>query len=506
MKTTHQPNAIDQLKKGLGEKRFTARSLIAFLIFGMIVLAFVLSDFTGKNSGSMGMGAAAEVNGEIVSIKDFQDEENRLSQYYAQLFGGQFDMGSQRAYLRSEVMNTIVTKTLASQASEKEGIFATDAEVRHMITEELPYFKKDGVFQSDVYKSLLTANKMSPAEFENKLRQDIKNQRSRQLFETALGVGQLQTNFEKELRAAKINLDYVGLSLTEYEQNQNLTQDSMDKKLAEPDFKKKVEDDFKARQGEYETKEQVRASHILIKADAQNEAQAKAKAEQILKRLQKEDFAKVAAKESEDPGSKAQKGDLGFFTRGRMVKEFEEAAFTLPVGKISGLIKTQFGFHIIKVTEKKAFAKADFEKAKYQIAKKMILTDKYNEFVKTVETQLAAGKTDEVVQLLKEANFKWKETGFFDMSVEVVPGLNSAQAMKTALELSASQPVAKKLVREGDVQFLVKFKQVKSETSDIKKQDQQLLERQRSSEAYRGWVNSFKKSAKIQTNSGLLKE
>lgn len=503
-KMHHQPNAIDQLKKGLSDKGLTTRSIMAFVIFGMIVVVFVLSDLTGRNTGSASMmGSAAEVNGELISIKDFQEEENRLAQYYSQLFGGQFDNELQRNMLKGEVMNSLVNKSVAAQAAEKEGIFATDAEVRHMIVEELPYFKRDGVFQSDAYKAILSANRMTPGEFEAKLRKDIKNQRSRQLFEASMSLTQLQKNIEKELRSSKINLDFISLSLTDYAKNNSVPSAEIVKLLADPNFFKKVEDDYNINQAQYETKEQVKASHILIKADAQNEAAAKAKAESILLRAQKEDFGKLAAEFSEDPGSKIKKGDLGFFSKGQMVPEFEQAAFSLPVGKISGLVKSNFGFHIVKVTDKKEYSKASLESVKNEIAKKLVLEDRFNVFVKDIETKMNEGKTDEVLSALNQAKLGWKETGFFDIASETAPVMNSAQAIKMGLSLSKSNPIASRLVREGDAQYLIRLKDTKVETTELNPPEQEKLEKQKSSSAYSAWVETFKKSAKIEVNKSL---
>lgn len=503
MKHTHQTSVSDKLKKGLHDKGITTRSVVAFLIFGMIVLVFILSDLTGRHHGSQSMSSAAEVNGELISLKDFNDEENRLGQYYSQLFGGQFDNEMQRNMLRGEVMNSLVTKSLAAQAAEKEGIYATDAEVRHMIVEELPYFKKDGVFQSDIYKSILQANKWTPGEFESKLRKDIKNQRSRQLFESSLALTELQKNVEKELRSSKLNLEYVQLSAGEYAKATQVSADEVSKKMNADDFKKRVEDYYKTNQSKYDQAEQVHASHILIKADATNDDAAKAKAEAVLKRLDKEDFGKVASQVSDDPGSKIKKGDLGFFSHGQMVPEFEKVAFSLPVGKVSGLVKTQFGYHIIKVTDKKAASKADFNSVKMDIAKKLIADDNYLALVKGIETNLAAGKASEVTAEVASAKLSWKETGYFDISADAAPGMNSAQAIKLALELTKAQPLAKKLVREGDVQYLVRLKDVKVEAGELKTQDQTALERQKSNSAYSAWIDSYKKTAKIETNSSL---
>ena len=133
----------------------------------------------------------------------------------------------------------------------------------------------------------------------------------------------------------------------------------------------------------------------------------------------------------------------------------------------------------------------------------MISDDKYLAFVKTIETDLSAGKSELVIAALTAAKLTWKETGYFDISAEVAPVMNSAQAIKVALELNKTQSLAKKLVREGDVQYLVKLKDVKTESSALKVQDQEMLERQKSMGAYQAWVDSFKKTAKIETNTNL---
>jgi peptidyl-prolyl cis-trans isomerase C len=112
--------------------------------------------------------------------------------------------------------------------------------------------------------------------------------------------------------------------------------------------------------------EEVRASHILFRtpkdADDATKAPIRAKAEQTLAKAKAgEDFAKLAKENSEDPGSAPNGGDLGFFHHGQMVGPFEDAAFALTVGQLSGVVETPFGFHIIKVTDKHAGGKAPIE-------------------------------------------------------------------------------------------------------------------------------------------------
>ncbi len=399
---SHQTSLSGKIKKGLADKGITSRSIVAFLVFGMIVLVFVLSDFGGPGGGGSGsMGSAAEVNGEIISLKDFQDEENRLTEYYSQLLGGAFDSELQRNMLRGEVMSALVTKSVSAQAAEKEGIYATDAEVRHMIVEELTYFKKDGLFQSDIYKSLLQANKLTPSEFEGKLRQDIKNQRSRQLFESSLSMSELQKNIEIELRSSKLNLNFIQLSAVEFAKANPVAAAEIAKALANEDFKKKVEEQYKVNQD----------------------------------------------KANED--------------------------------------------------------KANLNSVKKDIAKKLIADEKYLSFISGIEKDLSAGNSEAVVAQLTKAKLNWQETGYFDIAAEVVPVMNSAQAIKVALSLTNAQPIAKKLVREGDTQFLIKLKDIKTDVGDFKIQDQSVIERQKSMGAYQAWVDSFKKSSRIEVNLSL---
>ncbi|MDL1958703.1 MAG: peptidylprolyl isomerase [Deltaproteobacteria bacterium] len=120
-----------------------------------------------------------------------------------------------------------------------------------------------------------------------------------------------------------------------------------------------IETYYKGHKEEFTSPESVKACHILLKvpegADEKAWKEAESKAKDIKKKLENgEDFAELAKKYSDDPGSKNKGGDLGFFTKGRMVPEFESAAFSLKPGEMSGPVKTDFGYHIIEVKEKKA--------------------------------------------------------------------------------------------------------------------------------------------------------
>jgi peptidyl-prolyl cis-trans isomerase D len=126
--------------------------------------------------------------------------------------------------------------------------------------------------------------------------------------------------------------------------------------------------EYADRQADFQTPERVQARHILLKSDATNDAAVKAKAEALLKQIQGgADFAKLAKEKSEDPGSGAQGGELGWIVKGQTVPEFEKAAFSLKPGETSGLVKTTYGYHIIQVEAHEQARLKPFEEVRPQL-------------------------------------------------------------------------------------------------------------------------------------------
>jgi parvulin-like peptidyl-prolyl isomerase len=156
---------------------------------------------------------------------------------------------------------------------------------------------------------------------------------------------------------------------------------------------------YDSHKDEFKTPEMVRVRHILIRVDEsateKDKKAAKKKAEGILKKIKSgADFAKLAAEVSEDPGSKQNGGELGFFPRGRMVKSFEDAAFALKTGEVSGLVKTRYGYHIIKLEEKKAAGIQPFEDVKESIRQKLTQDQSKAKVVAFVEQAMKDAKAE----------------------------------------------------------------------------------------------------------------
>ena len=188
---------------------------------------------------------------------------------------------------------------------------------------------------------------------------------------------------------------------------------------------------------QYQTPEQVRASHILLETAGKNDADVKKRAEEILTQVKGgADFAELAKKVSEDKGSKDNGGDLDYFGRGRMVPEFETAAFAMQPGQISDLVKSQFGYHIIKVVDKRAGATRPLDEVRAQIQQQLAmqmadqqLADRARELDKRVNDP---GDLDTIA---KELGVMVQESSLFQRD-DPVPGLGVApQVALEAFEL-----------------------------------------------------------------------
>jgi len=180
--------------------------------------------------------------------------------------------------------------------------------------------------------------------------------------------------FQSTLKEQGLNVDEIKKDLRKNLLIQMLVNDKVLKNIKITD--EEVRKHYDLNQLEFEQPERVRASHILIRFDPngapEQKAEAKKKIEEIIDQLkQGADFGMLASKYSEDPGSKAQGGDLGFFPRGRMVPAFEKAAFETEPGQLSDIVESQFGYHVIKVFEKRPAGVESFEEAKPRIEAKL---------------------------------------------------------------------------------------------------------------------------------------
>jgi peptidyl-prolyl cis-trans isomerase C len=261
----------------------------------------------------------AVVNGTVITRGEYETETKRFERQMA--MSGQAPQPGQVDEMKKKVLDGLVGREVLKQQAAKLGIKADPAEV-------------------DKQVAALKQKFPSEDEFKNALK-------NLNLTEDAL-----KAQFAQDLGIRKMIDEQVASKITITPEETKKFYDS------NPDL--------------FKTPEMVRASHILIKVDPKATPEDKAKAKEKIAAAQKrvqggEDFAKVAKEVSECP-SKENGGDLDFFQRGQMVGPFEEAAFALKVGSISDIVETQFGFHVIKVTEKKDAGVMKYDEIKDRIA------------------------------------------------------------------------------------------------------------------------------------------
>ncbi len=493
---------IDKIRD-LGYKK-----VIGAILLGLICLVFV---FIGAPTQQLGIGggAAATVNNKMISIGEYRQELQRLEERYSSIFGG--ELGTSRQFLRSAALENLISRQVAAQGVEEQGLMATDLEVQSMIVDEIPAFKEDGRFRKSLYERYLQSRRISPGKFEDILRFESLNLRTRRLFELVGTPTKGELNREITLKQQKVNLNFIKLDKSILKNKIKISSSDVQKNLKKPSFKKKVESYYGNNKSEFEQKEEVRAKHILIKAqkgDSQAEKSALIKIKEIQSKLKKEDFSKLAKQYSEDVGSKGKGGDLGFFTRGRMVPEFEKVAFSLEKGSVSSAIQTSYGYHLIKVVARKK-AKTDSLKSKEKdIARRLLQTMKVDGVLSDLKKSVERGNGEKVNLFAKKWKLKWEETGEFDRGAASIPKVGEdVLALAGVFQLSKGQ-MWKSVSVQGGAHYVLKIRskvkdKLVGEPKGRKKLKEQLA-RSASNEIFNEWLTLTKKSFFIERNSRLL--
>jgi peptidyl-prolyl cis-trans isomerase D len=478
------------------------KSILAYVLFGLICLTFVFVGITPDNTGLGGQGTAATVNNAVISYVDLQE---RVQAIEAQMGGAlkglpaaQRQMTTRR--MRENALDELVNYELVYQSAASEGVLPTISATRDLIV-NIPAFQEGGRFQRERYTQYLQYRNTTAGDFENRVKKDVVVGQLRDLFMTALQAPKALDVLSRELEETKVNLEFVKFD------PKALGSASVDAAavagyLAKDENKAKVKSYYDTHKDEFSSQAEVRASHILIKGDT---ADSKKKAEGLKKDAETGDFSELAKKHSEDEGSKEKGGDLNYFSKGRMVPEFEQVAFSLPVGKVSDPVKTAFGYHIIKVVDRKEAKQQPLEAVQSTIAKKLLGEESGDKIVKQVEDSLAA--KSEISGWLAQHKLKWDETGEFALSQSHVPKVEAgAQALEAALTLKSAGDVYPKALRSGPDVYVVRLKKLSRPKLDSEAAKggsvSQLVSS--GSEALALWAEELRKSARIRRNEAIL--
>ena len=395
--------------------RNNKRLLQGFLLV-LIIPSFVLVGVDSyQNRGDSAAGVAS-VDGRKITQQEWDDAQRKQIDQARQQMGPQFD---QKRFETPEAKRDVLEGLVAERAVNAEIArkhLTVSEEAVFKTVRSLPNFRKpDGSFDADGFKAAVAAQGMTPEMFVATRRTDMAiqqlasaigatsfvprsvagrvsdiNDQEREVQELLFPIAQFlpQVKVTDDMVKAFYDKNATLFQIPETVKAEYIVLDAaaVESKVSVTDAE--VAQFYSANQKRFTTPEQRTASHILITkaqgAKPAEEAAAKAKAEAVLAEVRKTpaDFAAIAKSQSQDPGSAPQGGDLGVIERGTMVKSVEDAVYGLKEGEVSGIVPSEFGYHIIKLTSLKPQTQRSLDEAKADIAaevKKSKLSKKYSE-------------------------------------------------------------------------------------------------------------------------------
>jgi len=477
------------------------------VIFWPIIAVFVIWGF--ERYGNPVGGAAAIVNDHTISLSQYRNALQQTIEFYQKRFGGNFDERMQKQFgVRRSTLDQLIAMQLIVDNAGKLGLQATDLEVRDTIV-NIPFLQKDGRFSRENYDGLLRYRHMTANQIENDVRQDLVRRKTDDLFEKEVRPSLLEVEKEKVLRSMKMNVEFLAIDKPMLATKVSLGKDQVENFLKDQGHFKEVQTYYDTHRAEFSKPEEVRARHILVKATKGNAAEERVAREKISKiqgELKADNFAELAKKYSDDPGSKEKSGDLGFFTRERIVPEFSNAAFSLEPGKVSAPLQSDFGFHLIRVEEKHPAETTSFDDAKKNIAKKMIAEEKVDKTLKEVEKKISTtpeGAIEELQSLDKSP--KWEETGNFTAADDMVPKLGREEDLaNAALSLTKEKPVYPGLVKSGPMIYVLRLKKLEPAPAPDLTRLAEDLGRDHGRNIFAAWAETLRSDATIKINEQVV--
>ena len=382
-----------------------------YVFLWLVIAAFIIlyiPAFQGAQAGSPGE-TLASVGGLPITVGEFQRDYLRQRQTYERMYPGRLDAAMlKRLGLEAQVLDGLVADRVIALEARRLGITVDDEAVAREIA-TAPEYQRDGHFIGTAeIRRVLELRGMTVEEFENAVRGNLLRKKLGALVASGVSVSPGEVEREFRRRTEQLKAEYVLVEAARFRPQVVVSDADVAARFeAQKDHYKiperrvlsyvlvdgealrsrvsvteaELEADYSEHKEEFREPEQTCASHILVKVkatpgDEQGHADADAKqiAEGLLAKLNAGgDFAALAKASSEDKGSAAQGGDLSCFARGSMVPEFENAAFSQAPGTTSGLVKTNYGYHIIRVASHREEALASLTQVKEQIRQRLTL-------------------------------------------------------------------------------------------------------------------------------------
>ena len=425
--------------------------VVGWIILGVLFVAFA---FFGLNSYLQSSAAnyAAAVNDQEISLARHQRAYQQLRMRMTDMLGENFDPAQlNEDMLKANALQQLINEELLLQAADTEGFAASNQLVAASIN-AIDAFKQDGVFSKAQYERLLGYRGIRPAEFEYNLKQEIITNQYRDALRRTAAATADELNQAYRLEGQQRQFSYIALPLQSFSEPLEITDQDIEDYYAahreafmtpervrlqyleldiatlDPGIEvdeQALQDLYEEQSAKYVTPEERQARHILVAllpdADETAKAAALEKSRSIIARLDAgESFEELAKELSDDPGSAASGGDLGFFGRGVMDPEFESAVFGLQQGERSQPVRSAFGYHVIELVDIKPEVAIPLDDVRDELADQLLAEERSNLFYEQSETLSSLafeqpdnlqGAADELQLELKESDWVSKRGG-----------------------------------------------------------------------------------------------
>ncbi len=469
----------------LERMRRHAYSWTTRIVLGLITVIFM---FWGIGTGFFAqVHPVATVNGNRILGDEVSREADSLRRSIEQIYGTRAPAVLKSINLRQEALDRIIENQLIADQARHLGITISAQALEDKIASQRA-FQSDGQFDFRIYQEVLRENGMLPVEFEAATRTEMIQQTLRAMVDAGVQASPDEVRHAFDLRNERVGLSYLEVPFASFSARIDPTGKQLEDyynrykeafrepervkivyihyqplvlaaKLAPSD--KDIEDYYKRNlKSRFTHPDQVRASHILVSvpagATASEKDAAKKKAEDVLKQVRAPgaDFAKLAAKYSDDPSTRLKGGDLGSFGRGQMIKPFEDAVFKMKPGEIE-IVETQFGYHVVKLDEFKPAHTDTLEEARAKIIE-LLRTEAGTKLARSaldedLQAALAGQNLDE---LARKRGLNAVDTPYFAKD-EPIPGADDSRALvEAAFKLDKGQVRA---VPAGGAPYLIRL-------------------------------------------------
>ncbi len=440
-----------------------AKSWLIKALIAIIAIVFVF--YFGYSFSAREGIKLALVNDEIITAVEYQKSYRSMLEALQREYRGMWSDNLVKVFdLKNRALDALITQKLVSQEAKKIGLDVTEKEVQDKIMSN-PSFQFRGRFDESRYRAVLQNHHMTPEEFEVLVAREMIQDKVEQLLTTLSPVTDQEVLEQYTFANEKVKISYVEFKPDQFKNKVKVEPAAMEKyfednketyripdkiktayvvfdpeaykdqvKVSEDQLKEYYEDNLDT----FKEKKQVKARHILFmlaeNASKEDEEKIRQKATSVLQQARAgANFAELAKKNTEDPSGKENGGDLGYFSQGQMVKPFEDGAFKLKKEEISDLVRTAFGYHIIKVEDVKEAKTKSLEEARGQILstlQKTATTDMAHEkalsFVDRMPYQA------DLLKYAADSKVPVKETGYFSQK-DAIPEIGSNEKLKQTL-------------------------------------------------------------------------